>query len=165
VHFARRARLLRRDLSVLLRRGAISLAIGLAFLATFLAIAHFVARMLGERPLTALFREGLLIVGWVAMWKPLEIFLYDWWPILGEQRLHERLSRIRVRIVRDGATAVRAAESHAGLAPWPIALEPRPSVGAAGPQPPDAEPAIARWENEGGRVLTRPAEREAAARS
>jgi hypothetical protein len=32
------------------------------------------------------------------MWRPLEIFLYDWWPILGEKRLHERLARAEVRI-------------------------------------------------------------------
>ena len=33
------------------------------------------------------------------MWRPLEIFLYDWWPILGEQRVRERLSRVEVRVV------------------------------------------------------------------
>ena len=44
------------------------------------------------------FREGLLIVGWVAMWRPLEVFLYDWWPIRAEVRLFERLSTMPVRI-------------------------------------------------------------------
>ncbi len=98
IHFARRAKLLRRDLHRLLRRGMVSLAIGLAFLATFFLISQLVGRLLGESTLATVLREGLLIVGWVAMWRPLEIFLYDWWPILGEQRLHERLSRIDVRI-------------------------------------------------------------------
>ena len=32
------------------------------------------------------------------MWRPLEVFLYDWWPILGEARLLDRLSRMPVRI-------------------------------------------------------------------
>ena len=32
------------------------------------------------------------------MWRPLEVFLYDWWPILGEVRLLDRLSRMPVRI-------------------------------------------------------------------
>ncbi len=40
---------------------------------------------------------SLRIVGWVAMWRPLEIYLYDWWPIQGDQPLFERLARIRVR--------------------------------------------------------------------
>jgi len=98
-HFARRARLLQRKLRRLLRRGVVSLAIGVAFLVAVLLIRTFVGQMMGERPLTALFRESLLIVVWVAMWRPLEIFLYDWWPIVGERRLHDRLSRIPVRIV------------------------------------------------------------------
>jgi len=25
--------------------------------------------------------EGLLILGWVAMWRPMETLLYDWWPV------------------------------------------------------------------------------------
>ncbi|HEX9126930.1 MAG TPA: hypothetical protein VF948_11040 [Methylomirabilota bacterium] len=33
--------------------------------------------------------EGLLIVGWVAMWRPLEIFLYEWWPIHRRCRVFE----------------------------------------------------------------------------
>lgn len=98
-HFARRARLLQRKLRRLLRRGVVSLAIGLAFLVAVLVIRTFVGQMMGERSVTSLIRESLLIVVWVAMWRPLEIFLYDWWPILGERRLHDRLSRIPVRIV------------------------------------------------------------------
>jgi len=33
------------------------------------------------------------------MWRPLEIYLYDWWPLAEERRRLERLARIRVRIV------------------------------------------------------------------
>ena len=32
------------------------------------------------------------------MWRPLEVFLYDWWPIRTEVRLLQRLSRMPVRI-------------------------------------------------------------------
>ena len=32
------------------------------------------------------------------MWRPLEIFLYDWWPIRAEARLFDRLSAMPVRI-------------------------------------------------------------------
>ena len=45
------------------------------------------------------FREGLIICGWVAMWRPIQIFLYDWWPILGERRLYDRLCRMPVQII------------------------------------------------------------------
>ena len=32
------------------------------------------------------------------MWRPLEVFLYDWWPIRAEGRLLQRLSTMPVRI-------------------------------------------------------------------
>lgn len=98
-HFTRRARSLGRKLRRLLRRGLVSLGIGLAFLIAVFLAGQFAVRMMGESGLWILFRESLLIVGWVAMWRPLEIFLYDWWPIAGERRLHDRLSRITVRVV------------------------------------------------------------------
>lgn len=103
VHFARRSRLARQDLRRLLRRGWISLGIGLTFLAGVFVIAQTVGRLLGQSTLATLSREGLLIVGWVAMWRPLEIFLYDWWPIVGERRVNDRLSRVGVRIVSKGS--------------------------------------------------------------
>lgn len=99
VHFARRAQVLRRNLRQLIRRGWISLAIGLSFLAMVVLLGQLVRRIMGETQWAFLLRESLLIGGWVAMWKPLEIFLYDWWPILGERRIQDRLSRIKVRIV------------------------------------------------------------------
>jgi hypothetical protein len=98
-HFTRRARSLGRRLRRLLRRGLASLGIGLAFLIAVFLVGQLAARMIGAGGLGGLLRESLLIVGWVAMWRPLEIFLYDWWPIAGERRLHERLSRITVRVV------------------------------------------------------------------
>jgi hypothetical protein len=101
VHFARRASVLRRDLCRLFHRGFISLGIGVAFLVAVFAVARLIGHLAGEGAMAVLSREGLIIVGWVAMWRPLEIFLYDWWPILTEQRIYDRLSRIDVRVVHD----------------------------------------------------------------
>lgn len=100
-HFARRSHFLRRDVHRLLRRGFLSFGIGLAFLGLLFATAQFTGLTRAETGFATLVRESMLILGWVAMWRPLEIFLYDWWPIVGEQRLHDRLSRINVQVVRD----------------------------------------------------------------
>jgi hypothetical protein len=43
-------------------------------------------------------REGLTVAGWVAMWRPMEIFLYSWWPLAGDRRLYDRLSQMRVSV-------------------------------------------------------------------
>jgi hypothetical protein len=98
-HFARQSRHLRQQLRLLIRRGLVSLGIGIAFLAAVFGISTAVSGFMKGHPLAPLFEQGLLIVGWVAMWRPLEIFLYDWWPVAGERRMHERLSVIDVRLV------------------------------------------------------------------
>jgi hypothetical protein len=32
------------------------------------------------------------------MWRPLEVFLYDWWPLLAEARRFDRLAAMPVEI-------------------------------------------------------------------
>jgi hypothetical protein len=104
--FRERGDVARRRLRQLLRQGRTSLIIGLAFLSVSVIIGDLVAKMLDNRGFEfgALIRESLLIGGWVAMWKPLEVFLYDWWPIREEARLHDRLSAMAVRIHYTGAS-------------------------------------------------------------
>jgi hypothetical protein len=34
------------------------------------------------------------------MWRPMQIFLYDWWPLLNMGRLYEKLSRAPVEVVQ-----------------------------------------------------------------
>jgi hypothetical protein len=149
VHFARRAGILRRDLRRLFRRGFISLGIGVAFLVVVFAAARLIGRLMGETAVAILSREGLVIVGWVAMWRPLEIFLYDWWPLLGEQRARDRLSRIEVRVV------LGSARDRDGLARLLTGADGAP---ARVTPPRDADEkaaarALMRWENEGGSVV------------
>ena len=97
--FRERAASTRRKLRALFRRGRISLAIGLTCLALSIGFGDALAVYVPGRRWTEMVRESLLIGGWVAMWRPLEIFLYDWWPIRAEARLGDRLSEMPVRIV------------------------------------------------------------------
>ncbi|MEQ1580340.1 MAG: hypothetical protein ABL964_07105 [Steroidobacteraceae bacterium] len=96
-YFAYRERQLRKDLLKLLRYGAISLVIGLVFLMACLALR----RALLTQPLIvdqAIVDEGLLILGWVAMWRPIEVLLYDWWPLARRRSLLRRLAIIPVEV-------------------------------------------------------------------
>ena len=99
IHFARSALLERRALRELLSRGRRSLAIALPVLAAALIGGELASPALGLRPLAQVIRESSVIGGWVAMWRPMEVFLYDWWPIRDRRRLYERLSAMEVRIV------------------------------------------------------------------
>jgi hypothetical protein len=42
--------------------------------------------------------QGLLILGWVAMWRPIEVLLYDWWPLSRRGIVLRRLTAIPVEI-------------------------------------------------------------------
>jgi hypothetical protein len=99
VHFTRNALRERRALRDLLSRGRKSLAIALPVLAGSLVGGELASQALGVRALAQVIRESSVIGGWVAMWRPMEVFLYDWWPIRGRQRFYERLSAMQVRVV------------------------------------------------------------------
>ena len=47
-------------------------------------------------PAAALLREGLAIAGWVAMWRPIQIYLYDWWPLRRRGQIFEKMCRMPV---------------------------------------------------------------------
>jgi hypothetical protein len=98
-HFRRKAEVARQNLRQLFRVGRRSLVIGLGFLAACLFTADTIERTVDASRLINIVRESLIIGGWVAMWRPIEIFLYEWWPIRAEARLHDRLSGMTVRVV------------------------------------------------------------------
>jgi hypothetical protein len=97
-HFGERAEATRARLSELFSRGRISLIIGLAFLSLALGASHVLEKWLDPGGMLDVLRASLSIGGWVAMWRPMEVFLYDWWPIRAEVRLYDRLAAMPVRI-------------------------------------------------------------------
>jgi hypothetical protein len=101
--FSRTAELADRELRRLLRIGRKSLAIGLSVVAAAMVAGDLTAKMITSHGLAEIIRESLLIGGWVAMWRPIEIFLYDWWPIRQRRRVHERLRDMNVVIRYCGA--------------------------------------------------------------
>lgn len=100
-YFAYRAEIAGLDLKELFRIGRRALAIGLAVLAASLAASRAISGFIGPGPLERLIEEGLVIFGWVANWKPIEIFLYDWWPLANRRDLYRRLSRATVELKAD----------------------------------------------------------------
>jgi hypothetical protein len=100
--FRQRSLSANRRLSQLFGVGRTSLAIGIAALAVAVVLASLVERGLGDHPIGALLRETLVIGGWVAMWRPIEIFLYDWWPIRAERKLYDRLSVMPINVTFTG---------------------------------------------------------------
>jgi hypothetical protein len=97
-YFESRSNATRQRLRQLFRLGRTSMLIGLVFLATCIVASDLAGPFLDDTRFGTILRESLFIGGWVAMWRPLEIFLYDWWPLRAEARLYQRLSSMPIEI-------------------------------------------------------------------
>jgi len=95
-HFHNQARLARLEFRQLMRTGSRSLAIGLGVLAVSLLLSEVTASYDGT--VAGILRQSLIIGGWVAMWQPMQIYLYGWWPLLRRRRIYEKLGRMPVHI-------------------------------------------------------------------
>ena len=107
-YFQQRANATRRQLRQLFRVGRVSLLIGIAFLALVIVIGEYLSLKIDKESYGYLVKESLIIAGWVALWRPLEIFLYDWWPIRAEATLLDRLSEMTVQVFSAPAPTVVA---------------------------------------------------------
>lgn len=94
-HFNHQYEIETRKRRTLMREGRQALAIGIGFLLACGLAGHFALKAL-PLPLGLFVEQGLLIVGWVANWRPIEIFLYDWRPLARNQRLFGALARMPV---------------------------------------------------------------------
>ncbi|MGB9927657.1 MAG: hypothetical protein ACPK85_04560 [Methanosarcina sp.] len=96
-HFSYKKILTDIELKRLLERGRKNLLIALIFLFLCLLTIRLLSTF-EESLVNTLFSEGLLIIGWVAMWEPVEIFLYRWWPIVHKRNVYQKITGIEVNI-------------------------------------------------------------------
>ena len=107
-HFAYAREQIDRRLVEYVHRARLFLGVGLTALVVFLTLAGLTTTSLQPGPWREILREGLVITGWVAMWRPLEVLLYDWWPLVDERR--------QVQRILDASVSVRyeAGDAHPG---------------------------------------------------
>jgi len=74
-----------------------ALAFGLFVLVLCLSLAQLTER-LPQSAVRDILREGLIILGWVAMWRPVEGLLFDWWPLVQERRRVARLLDAEIEV-------------------------------------------------------------------
>jgi hypothetical protein len=97
-YFSDHASTTQREIKELFRIGRRSLGIGVTILIICLLSAHLAGSYLAESPLRPMVEESFLILGWVANWRPLEIFLYDWLPLARRRDLYHRLAAATVEL-------------------------------------------------------------------
>lgn len=98
-YFQQRAAVVRSALRRMLSTGGWSLLIGLAFVAAANFLGDVLSRQFGDSAgYGRLLHESFVIGSWVALWRPLELLLYDWWPLLADVRLYDRLGVMAVEV-------------------------------------------------------------------
>lgn len=102
-HFAWRRERAEMELAKTRREGWRSLGVGFVFLSILLVVIELLGRFLSEGPIASTLVEGLTILGWVSLWRPAELLLYDWRPFRREAELFRRLQRLDVELRFDGA--------------------------------------------------------------
>jgi hypothetical protein len=87
----------RTELASLRWQGFKALQTGVIFLTICLALsaAAGAAEFLPEA-LRDIFSEGFLIAGWVSLWHPVEILLYEWWPLWRQIHIHQHIMNMEL---------------------------------------------------------------------
>jgi len=99
-----------RELIALHRQGVASLWIGLAVLVVCVILSFafsLVAQSGVNKVLVELFQIISVLfaasAGWVALWQPAEIFLYDWWPFRQDMRIYRQIAEADIAIIPERA--------------------------------------------------------------
>ncbi|CAN5685751.1 hypothetical protein BH11MYX4_BH11MYX4_19260 [soil metagenome] len=116
-HFRYEEEQLDRQIRQHVRRGQLFLLVGITVLIVFLTFAELTAA-LPTGHVRQILREGLVITGWVAMWRPLEVLLYDWWPLLQERRLRRRLRRAPMQVLHEAGPDTGEGHADRARTPW-----------------------------------------------
>jgi hypothetical protein len=100
-YYGRMAGAARRELLEHRRMAHLALLVGLGFFFLSITVRELLLRSVPD--LTRAIDEGLIVLGWIALWRPTEMLAYEWIPLVRKRRLFERLAGMRV--------AVRTADS------------------------------------------------------
>lgn len=101
-YYGRMASSARRALREHLWSGEWTLVAGMLVFLLSMAVRSMLGKLIGTLP--QMLDEGLIILAWLALWRPAEMLLYEWMPLRRKEQLFERLARIRV-FVRPDAQA------------------------------------------------------------
>jgi hypothetical protein len=97
-HFGYRRKKSEKQLKKVLHLGWRSLLTSIVFFALLVALTFVLIRLLPEGRLSGTFQELLIILGWVVLWRPADLLLFDWRPIKRDASLFRKLELCKVEI-------------------------------------------------------------------
>jgi hypothetical protein len=78
--------------------GKYALVVGLSFLAIATIASLAIDNYSSSYPVAHIVANVLVVTGWVAMWEPVTVFLFQLWPIVKQRKVYEHISRMEVDV-------------------------------------------------------------------
>ncbi|RZL02580.1 MAG: hypothetical protein EOO89_29080 [Pedobacter sp.] len=97
-HFRYRREQSQKEYKRTLRYGWRILFIALGLLAVIFSLTELTLHLVPDSKVVLFIRESFIIFGWVALWRPMELLLYDWYPIKTDINLYARLEHSNVHV-------------------------------------------------------------------
>jgi hypothetical protein len=96
-YFAYKIELQRRGLKAFIKQAQLFLLIGFFVLGSCLGVAQSLT-IPSPAGALGILREGIVIFGWVSIWKPIELILFDWYPLFEKLRFYKKLMGTEIEI-------------------------------------------------------------------
>ncbi len=81
------------------RFGWRSLLIATVFLGMMILLIQMLKYIIPSGNFSSYFLKGLTILGWVALWRPGELLLYEWYPYKRDAKIYSKLERAEVQVI------------------------------------------------------------------
>lgn len=108
-HFSYKKLLTEIELKKLLQRGRRNMTIATLFLFLCLLVIRLLST-LKEGLVHTMLSEGFTIIGWVAMWEPINVFLYGWWPVVQKRNIYRKILSMDVKIIAGSPSKVKLSD-------------------------------------------------------
>jgi hypothetical protein len=77
--------------------GASTLVVGMVLLVVLFSLSQLI-RTASTGAVASALAEGLVILSWIVLWRPVDVLLFDWIPVRQERRTVEKLLRAQVEV-------------------------------------------------------------------
>lgn len=98
-HFEYEIELTRRKRKALMHQGVKGAMVAMLLLTVCLTVADQIGTQMTPGHGRDLLKEGFTILGWVAWWRPMEAFLFDWWPFATRIKTLQKAANLPVDVI------------------------------------------------------------------
>lgn len=78
--------------------GKFTILVGISFLIIAMSAGRIIAATFHNSTFAQLIATTLDVAGWVAMWEPITVHLYQLWPIIKQKKYYEKISRMEIEV-------------------------------------------------------------------